>query len=373
MSDPIAFIDLQAQRRRLGNRIDQAILRVVNHGKYILGPEVKALEEELAEFAGSRRAITCSSGTDALLLILMAWEVGPDDAVFVPAFTFTSTAEVVALVGATPVFCDVLEESFNLDPASLEAAIEVTKRSGLKPRALIAVDLFGQPADYRLIARLARSHGLRILADAAQSFGATLHGRRVGTMADATATSFFPAKPLGCYGDGGAILTDDDSLANTIMSLRVHGKGSHKYDNQRVGINGRLDTLQAAVLREKLAIFGDEITARQQIAERYNTALEGVVGTPSLIEGSTSVWAQYTITTEQRDAIAARLKECGIPTAVYYMLPVNRQTAYRDYPTAPGGTPVSDDLSHRALSLPMHPYLDEATQDRIVATLREAA
>lgn len=369
---PIPFIDLQAQRRRLGERINQAVLRVLDHGKYILGPEVHQLETQLAEFSGARHAVTCSSGTDALLLILMAWEIGPKDAVFVPTFTFAATAEVVALLGATPIFCDVLVDSFNLNPKSLEAAIDVAKRHNLAPRAVIAVDLFGQPADYRHIEALATAHGLKILADAAQSFGATLDERRAGTMGDATATSFFPAKPLGCYGDGGAVLTADTDLAEAIVSLRVHGKGTDKYDNQRIGINGRLDTMQAAILLEKLAIFEDEIAARQAVADRYVAGLAGRVRVPELIDGATSVWAQYTIALENRDNLASTLKAHGIPTAIYYPRPLHLQSAYRDFPRASADLPVSERLARQVLSLPMHPYLEPQVQDGIIEVVRGA-
>jgi len=264
----IPFIDLGAQRERIGSRMDEAILRVVHHGKYIMGPEVHELEQRLARFCGARHCVTCANGTDALGLVLMAWGLGPGDAVFVPAFTFVATAEVVAWLGATPVFVDVLEDTFNMDPASLERAIEAAQGMELTPRAVIPVDLFGQPADYRQILPISETHGLWVLADAAQSFGAALDNRAVGTFGHATATSFFPAKPLGCYGDGGAVFTDDDELAATLRSLRVHGQGSDKYDNVRIGMNGRLDTMQAAVLLEKLAIFPAEIDARQAAADR---------------------------------------------------------------------------------------------------------
>lgn len=368
---PIPFIDLKAQRRRLGERIDTAVMRVVDHGKYIMGPEVSALEQQLAEFGGAAHAISCSSGTDALLLILKAWDVGPGDAVLVPAFTFAATAEVVALLGATPVFCDVREDTFNLDPDGIGPAVEAARSQSLRPRVIVAVDLFGQPADYGRITPIAREYGMKLLVDGAQSFGATLDGRRVGGFGDATAISFFPAKPLGCYGDGGAILTDDTAFAGVLDSLRAHGKGSDKYDNQRIGMNGRLDTIQAAVLLEKLSIFEDEIEARQRVAARYDAALGNIVGTPRLMPGATSVWAQYTVTTDGRDALADSLGKAGIPTAIYYPLPLNHQTAYRQFPTANGGTPVSDRLAARVLSLPMHPYLDDATQDRIVTAMRQ--
>ena len=369
-SDVIPFIDLASQRRRLGTRIDDAIARVLDHGQYIMGPEVKELELRLAAFAGVGHVVSCSSGTDALLLILMAWCVKPGDAVFVPTFTFASTAEAVALLGASPVFCDVLPDSFNLDPASLETAIGASRTAGLTPRAVIPVDLFGQPADYRRITAIARAHGIKVLADAAQSFGASLDGRRVGGLGDATATSFFPAKPLGCYGDGGAVLTDDGDLAALVTSLRVHGKGSHKYDNVRIGLNGRLDTLQAAVLIEKLAIFADEIAARQAIAAEYGRRLADVLAPPVVIDGATSAWAQYTLKLADRDGSAARLQDVGVPTAVYYPLPLHQQTAYRSYPTAPGGLPVAEDLAGQVLSLPMHPYLTQAVQERICAAVR---
>ncbi|PWC55333.1 DegT/DnrJ/EryC1/StrS family aminotransferase [Azospirillum sp. TSO22-1] len=372
---PVPFIDLAAQRRRLGSRIEAAMNRVLEHGQFIMGPEIKAFETQLAAFCGAKHAISCSSGTDSLQMVLMAWGVGRGDAVFVPTFTFASTAEVVAILGATPVFCDVLPDTFNMDPASLEAAIGAARAAGLTPRAVIPVDLFGQPADYRRIEPVARAHGLKLLADAAQSFGAELDGRKVGTIGDAASTSFFPAKPLGCYGDGGAILTDDDELAEALRSIRVHGKGSHKYDNARVGMNGRLDTLQAAVLIEKLSIFADEVAARQRIGRRYNERLEGIVAVPALLDGATSVWAQYTVKAEdaaRRDALGAALKAAGIPTAVYYPLPLHRQTAYRGFPAAPGGLPVSDALADQVISLPMHPYLDEAVQDRIVAAVAAA-
>jgi dTDP-4-amino-4,6-dideoxygalactose transaminase len=271
-----------------------------------------------------------------------------------------------------PVFCDVREDTFNLDTKSFEAAITHARTLGLKPRAVIAVDLFGQPADYDAITEIADTQGIAVLGDAAQSFGATYNGRRVGSLCPMTATSFFPAKPLGCYGDGGAVFADDPEVVERLKSLRAHGGGKDKYDNQRIGLNGRLDTIQAAVLLEKLAIFDDEIEKRQQVAEQYTERLGNIVGAPVVPHGLTSVWAQYTITTERRDAVAAHLRECGIPTAIYYPLPLNRQTAYGKYPTAPGDTPVSDRLAGQVISLPMHPYLSEETQDRIVSAVRAA-
>ena len=368
----IPFIDLQAQRARIGKSMDEAILRVVNHGSYIMGPEIRELEDRLSEFCGAKHCLTCANGTDALGIVLMAWDIGPGDAVFVPAFTFVATAEVVAWTGATPVFVDVLEDTFNMDPDSLEAAIAAAPEMDLVPRAVIPVDLFGQPADYRQILPIAEKHDLRVLADAAQSFGASLDNQAVGLFGDATATSFFPAKPLGCYGDGGAIFTDDDELADAMRSVRVHGQGSDKYDNVRIGINGRMDTIQAAVVLEKLKIFPEEIEARQVVAKRYNDALEDIAEVPLLAPGATSVWAQYTLKMQDRDTVQAACREAGVPTVVYYPIPLSRQTGYRSYPRAPGGTPASDALSRRVLSLPMHPYLDEAVQAEIVAAVRAA-
>ena len=372
---PIPFIDVAAQRRRLGRAIDEAVGRVLAHCQFINGPEVRALETELAAFCGARHAITCSSGTDALRLVLMAWGIGPGDAVICPTFTFCATAEVVALAGATPVLADVLPDSFNLDPASCEQAVATAKRAGLKPRAIIPVDLFGLPADHGAIAAIAAAHDLKVLDDAAQSFGATYRGRKLGTLATATATSFFPAKPLSCYGDGGAIFTDDDALASRIKSLRVHGESPNdKYDAQHIGITGRLDTIQAAVLLEKLKIFPEEIAARSVIAQRYAAGLAGVATVPRVGNELTSVWAQYTIRLApgRRDALAAALKRDGIPTAVYYAKPLNRQAAYQGFPVAEGGLPVSERLSGEVISLPMHPYLEPAVQDHIIAAVCRA-
>ena len=371
---PIPFIDLAAQRRRLGARIDEALARVTAHCQFILGPEVGALEAELAAFCGARHAVSCASGTDALLLALMAKGIGPGDAVICPAFTFCATAEAPALLGATPVLADVEAATFNLDLDSFERAIASARRLGLRPGAVIPVDLFGLPADHDSIAEVAEEHGLFVLDDAAQAFGATYKGRRLGALAHATATSFFPAKPLGCYGDGGAVFTDDDGLAETIRSLRVHGQGADKYDNARIGITGRLDTIQAAVLIEKLKIFPEEIEARQRIAQRYAEGLGEVVIVPRVPDVSTSVWAQYTIRLAPgaREGFSAALEREGIPTAVYYAKPLHRQTAYRHYPLADGGLPVSERLAEEVVSLPMHPYLDAPTQDRIIAAVRRA-
>jgi dTDP-4-amino-4,6-dideoxygalactose transaminase len=374
-AEPIEFIDLGAQRRRIGVRMDEAIRRVVDHGRFILGPEVGELERQLAEFCGAKHVLSCANGTDALGLGLMAKTAGPGQAVLVPSFTFAATAEVVAWVGATPVFVDVAADTFNMDPASLEAGIAAARRLGLRPAGVIPVDLFGQPAAYDEILAIAAAHGMWVMCDAAQSFGATYKSRRIGTIGDLTTTSFFPAKPLGCYGDGGAVFLDDDEAIGVLRSLRVHGQGSDKYDNVRVGMNARLDTMQAAVLLEKLRIFADEIAARRRVAARYGELLGDVVSIPEVPDGLTSVWAQYTVRLPagaDRDAVTAQLKAAGVPTAVYYAKPLHRQTAYRDYPVAGNGLPVSERLADEVLSLPMHPYLDAAVQDRIVLAIAAA-
>jgi dTDP-4-amino-4,6-dideoxygalactose transaminase len=371
---PLRFIDLLAQRERIGAAIDAAVQRVLAHGQYILGPEVKTLEADLAAFCGAREVISCANGTDALALVLMAKEVGPGKAVLCPSFTFAASAEVIAWVGASPVFVDVDAATFNIDPASLEAGIAKAKREGLTPVGVMTVDLFGQPADYDAIEPICAKHGLWLLSDAAQSFGARYKGRKVGTIGLATATSFFPAKPLGCYGDGGAVFTDDAELAAVLRSLRVHGEGADKYDNVRVGLNARLDTIQAAVLIEKLKVFADEIARRDAIAARYNDALADVATVPALAPGCTSVWAQYTLRVDpaRRDALAEALKAEGIPTAVYYRKPLHQQPAYRQHPCAGNGLPVSEALAREVISLPMHAYLEPADQDRIVAAVRKA-
>jgi dTDP-4-amino-4,6-dideoxygalactose transaminase len=373
--EPIPLIDIAAQRRRLGKSIDDAVSRVLNHCQFINGPEVTDLETALAAFSGAKHVVSCASGTDALLMVLMAKNIGPGDAVLCPSFTFCATGEAVALTGAAPVFVDVDESTFNMDPASLKRGIATARQRGLKPRAVIVVDLFGQSADHDAIGAVAEAEGLFVLDDAAQGFGASYKGRKLGTFGLATATSFFPAKPLGCYGDGGAIFTDDDELANTLRSIRVHGQGADKYDNVRLGLTGRLDTVQAAVLIEKLKIFDDEIAARNQIAERYARGLGNVVTVPRLASGCTSVWAQYTIRLPKgtdRDGFAAALKAQGIPTAIYYTKSMHQQTAYRDFPVAEGGLPASESLSEDVISLPMHAYLDEPTQDRIIRAVHGA-
>jgi dTDP-4-amino-4,6-dideoxygalactose transaminase len=371
----IPFIDVAAQRRRLGNAIDEAIARVLGHCQFINGPEVTQLEAALAAYSGAKHVVTCASGTDALLMVLMAKGYGRGDAVLCPSFTFCATGEVVVLTGATPIFVDVDEATFNMDMDSLRRGIATARRVGLKPRAVIPVDLFGQSADHDAIAAIAEAEGLFVLDDAAQGFGASYRGRKIGSLGHATATSFFPAKPLGCFGDGGAIFTDDAELAETLKSIRAHGQGSDKYDNVRIGLTARLDTMQAAILIEKLKIFDDEIAARNKIADRYARGLGNVVTVPRLAPGCTSVWAQYTVRLPKgvdRDGFAAALKAQGVPTAIYYPKSMHQQTAYRQFPVADGGLPVSERLSAEVISLPMHAYLDEATQDRVITAVRDA-
>ncbi|MBX3598209.1 MAG: DegT/DnrJ/EryC1/StrS family aminotransferase [Rhizobiaceae bacterium] len=363
------FIDLAAQQARLRPQLDRAIARVLDEGQYVMGPDVARFEKQLAEFCGAKHCLSCANGTDALQLALMALGVGNGDAVFVPSFTFAATAEIAPLVNATPVFVDVLPDTFNMDPESLKRAIAQAKDDGLRPAVVIPVDLFGLAADYNAIEAICRENNLRLVGDSAQGFGASYHGRITGSIGDIATTSFFPAKPLGCYGDGGATFTNDDELAALIDSYRVHGKGHHKYFNDRVGLNSRLDTLQAAILIEKLAIYGEELEARQRVADRYNAGLSNRYQTPYIPEGQTSVWAQYTLKTgskAERDGLMERAKAAGIPTVIYYPMPLHQQKAYKDFPRDPKGLTISEDLSQRVVSLPMHPYLDRETQDRII-------
>lgn len=367
----IPFIDLHAQRRRLGRQIPEAIDRVLQHGGFIDGPEVTALETALSQRCGDVQVVGVASGTAALLLAFLALKIGPGDAVIVPSFTFAATAEAVARVGATPVFADSDEDTYGIDVVSTAAAVASAERLGLRPRAIVPVDLFGQPVSYKTLTEFASRHDMAVVADAAQSLGATLSGEPVGTLGTMTATSFFPGKPLGCYGDGGAVMTSNDHLASMVRSLRVHGQGVDKYDNVRIGINGRLDTIQAAILLEKLTIFDSEIKLRQQVAQRYTDLLAEVVTTPRVDAAATSVWAQYTVQLDRRDEVARALKAEGIPTGIYYRRPLHLQSAYRSYPTAPG-LAVCERLAGRVLSLPMHPYLDEGTQERIAGAVVRA-
>ncbi|MDF7775440.1 DegT/DnrJ/EryC1/StrS aminotransferase family protein [Sphingomonas sp. AOB5] len=369
----VAFIDLEAQQARIRPQVDAAIKRVLDHGQYIMGPEIAELEAALASLSGAKHVVSCASGTDALLIGMMALGLKPGDAVLCPGFTYTATPEAIALLGATPIFIDVDGSDFNLDPAGIAAGTALARAKGLNPVGLIAVDLFGLPADYEAIR--AAAGDMWIIADAAQSLGAETPAGKVGTFGTITATSFFPAKPLGCYGDGGAILTDDPNLASICESIRLHGRSTiDKYDIERIGVNGRLDTIQAAILLQKLSIFEEEIALRQQVAARYNAAFADIAAVPPMSEGTTSVWAQYTLKVPpaRRDAIMAALKAKGIPTAVYYPRPLHHQGAYRHYPFTGNGLPVSESLSAEVMSLPMHPYLAEDEQDYIIAGVREA-
>jgi len=385
MSQPIAFIDLNAQRERLGKAMDDAILKAIHGGAYIMGPEVRECEAQLARFGQAPKALSCGNGTDALVLPLMAWDIGPGDAVFCPSFTFAATAEIMPWIGASPVFVDVDPDTYTMDPNHLEASIKAILAEGnLTPKVVIGVCLFGQPADYQALRAICDRYGLKLIADSAQGYGCTLHGKHPIHWADATTTSFFPAKPLGCYGDGGAVLVKDDKVFDLMDSFRVHGKAvksdlegktfdhDPKYMNMRIGMNSQLDTVQAAILLQKLSIFADEIEARNRVAKRYNEALRPHVHkVPKVIDGGVSIWAQYTIEVKGRDGLIAHLKSAQIPHAVYYPLPMHLQAPYAHFPRGPGGLPVTEDVMNRVISLPMHPYLDESTQDRIVAAVIE--
>ena len=386
------FIDLATQQKRIRDKIEANITAVLDHGKYIMGPEIKTLEQKLAEYAGVKHAIGCASGTDALLMALMALKVGPGDAVFTSPFTFIATAEVISLLGATPVYVDIDPESFNIDPAKLDQAVSALKSndpslhplpmtnspSPLIPKGIIGVDIFGLPAEYERIDAVAREHDLFVIEDAAQSFGAELNGKKAGSFGNIACTSFFPAKPLGCYGDGGMCFTDDDELANIMESVRVHGKGDHKYDNVRIGINGRLDSLQAAILLAKFDIFPEEIELRQKVADRYSALLgeNSQIKVPSIPSGATSAWAQYSVLAideNQRAALQNKLKEAEIPTAIYYPQPLHLQTAFSSLGYQAGDFPSSEDCARRIFSLPMHPYLTAEDQQKIAGSMVHAA
>jgi UDP-2-acetamido-2-deoxy-ribo-hexuluronate aminotransferase len=375
------FIDLKKQYERIRPRVHDRINEVLLHGKFIMGPEVAELEQQLASFVGCKHCVSCASGTDALLLSLMAHEIGPGDAIFTTPFTFIATAEVICLLGATPIFVDIDPDTYNIDPQKLKIMVEETKRgalpgttgpTNLTPKGIIPVDLFGLPADYDKINQVAKQHELFVLEDAAQSLGGSYKGKRVGNLTDIAATSFFPAKPLGGYGDGGAIFTNDNTTAERIRSLREHGKGSHKYDNVRIGINGRLDTLQAAVLLSKLEIFDSEIKERQEVAARYSNAFKDLAKTPHVPDGLLSAWAQYSLVTEKREIYLNKLKELGIPTAIYYPRPLHLQTAFSRLGHRQGDFPVAESVSDRIFSLPMHPYLDASDQHTIIEAMKKA-
>lgn len=382
------FIDLAAQQKRIRQNIDNRIRNVLDHGKYIMGPEVSELENRLASYTTVSHGIGCASGTDALLMALMANDIGPGDAVFTSPFTFIATAEVICLLGATPVFVDIDPFSFNMDPSLLKQAITSLQNSfgtdyplpieqamPLTPKGIIAVDLFGLPADYSAINSIAKANNLFVIEDAAQSFGAEYKRKKAGSLADIGCTSFFPAKPLGCYGDGGMCFTDNHELAGSLRSIRVHGKGTDKYDNIRIGINGRIDTMQAAILLAKFDIFPEEIKFRNQVAARYTDMLHGInkLSTPSIGQGYISAWAQYSLVvedSEQRAKYQSALKASNIPTAIYYPKPLHLQTAFKDLGYHEGDFPNSEKCSQTIFSLPMHPYLDEDAQKDIVSIIK---
>ena len=357
----IDFIDLKAQQSRIKAEIDAGIQRVLAHGQYILGPEVAELEEKLAAYVGAKYCITCANGTDALQIVQMAFGIGPGDEVITPGFTYIATAETVAVLGATPVYVDVNPKTYNLDVEKLEAAI--TPRT----KAIIPVSLYGQCADFNEINAIAAKYNLPVIEDAAQSFGATYKGRKSCNLSTVACTSFFPSKPLGCYGDGGAIFTNDEELAKVIRQIARHGQ-DRRYHHIRVGVNSRLDTLQAAILLPKLAILDDEMQARQRVADTYSKLLNeaGILTTPFIEEHNQSAWAQYTIQVENRDDVQAKLKAQGIPTAVHYPIPLNKQPAVAN---ANVSLPVGDAIAERVMSLPMHPYLTAEAQEKIVAAL----
>ncbi len=367
------FIDLATQQERIRPLIETGFKKILDHGQYILGPEIKEIEEKLAAFTGRPYAISVASGTDALLMPLLAERVGPGDAVFAPTFTFIATAGAIALTGATPVFVDIDPETFNIDPVKLEEAIRKTgSAKKLTPKGIIPVDLFGQPADYKAIQAIADKHGLFVLEDAAQSFGGSQNGRKAGALARVAGTSFFPAKPLGCYGDGGMIFTDDKGIHEQLLSIRVHGQGTDKYTNVRIGINGRMDSLQAAVLLAKMTIFPEEIERRQEVAARYDRLLAGAVKTPLIRQGNTSAWAQYSVLHPRRDEVIKKLRDNGIPTAVYYPIPLHLQEAFANLGYRQGDFPVAEKIAGEIFSLPMHPYLEPQAQEKIAEIIKQS-
>lgn len=386
------FIDLSLQQKRIRAGIENRIRRVLDHNQYIMGPEVGLLESELAKYTGTKHAISCSSGTDALLLALMAYGVGPGDAVITTPFTFVATAEVISLLGAAPIFADIEPDTFNISADAVQAAFdalsgkkggnyplpEFCRRQELRVRGIIGVDLFGLTADYSRLNDFARKHGLFVIEDAAQSFGAEQQGKRACSLADIGCTSFFPSKPLGGYGDGGMCFTDDDSLAEKIESIRIHGQGADKYQNVRIGINGRLDTFQAAVLLSKMEIFPEELQLRREKADRYSSLLDdaaSVVICPKITKGFLSAWAQYSVLTKKgvgRPELQEKLKKADVPTAIYYPTPLHLQPAYAGLGYRQGDFPVSEDYASRIFSLPFHPYLVDADQESIASLLKIA-
>jgi len=369
----ISFIDLAVQQKRIREKVEEGIRKILDHGQYIMGPEVAEAEKRLAEFAGVAHCLTCSSGTDALLMALMAYDVEPGDAIFTTTFTFIATAEVIALLGATPVFVDIDPDTFNMNPDLIPAAIEKATREGYTPRGIIPVDIFGLPADYDRILEIARQNGLFVIDDACQGFGGVYRGRKLGAIGDIAATSFFPAKPLGVYGDGGAVFTDNDELAALMRSVRIHGMGPDKYDNARIGINGRFDTMQAAVLLPKLEIFPEELQLRREVANAYSQRLKDVVKLQRIPEGYESAWAQYSIVSPEKNKIIAALNAAAIPTAVYYPIPLHLQQAFKYLGYSKGDFPVSEAVAKEIFSVPMHPYLPLGQIEEITGIIRAAA
>ncbi len=365
------FIDLVTQQDRIRPYLEEAIKKVLDHGQYVMGPEVKELEADLKKFTGSKFALTCANGTDALTLALMAWNIGPGDAVFVPAFTYVATAEAPAQLGATPFFVDVNEHDFNINIESLKQAIVDAKNLNLRPSVIISVDLFGYPSDFDLIKKISLDENIKLLIDGAQSFGGEYKNKRVGSMGDITTTSFFPAKPLGCYGDGGAIFTGDDELADKIDSIRLHGKGNQKYDNIRIGLNSRLDTLQAAILIEKLKIFPEELELREKVSNIYSSKLENLnyLKVPKLQDHVKSAWAQYTLIVQNRTDIMSKLQSKDIPSVIYYPKTLDTQDGYKKFPSVSSGLDVSHHLMDSVMSLPMHPYLSEEKIEEITQVI----
>mgnify|MGYP001288685956 CR=1 FL=1 len=370
-TEPVNFIDLNAQQKTIRENLELAINRVLDHGNYIMGPEVLEFEKMLKDFTRSKNVFSCANGTDALTIAMMALEFKAGDIVFVPSFTYIASAEAAALLGITPFFVDVDEETFNISAESLKLGIKEARKLNLNPVGIIAVDLFGQPADYNEIRTIASKEGLKIIADGAQSLGATFYDKNVGLLGDISTTSFFPAKPMGCYGDGGAIFTDSDVLAEKINSIRLHGRGAEKYDHTRLGVNSRLDTIQAAILIEKLKIFPKEIQMRNEIAKTYNKIFKdcNYIKTPKIRDGIISTWAQYTLIVDKRDEFQKKLRDIGIPSVIYYPKPLSKQPGYKNYPSVSSGTPVSERLCKEVLSLPMHPYLKKSTIEDITNIL----
>ena len=365
-TENMRFIDLACQQSKIRKKIDKAISNVLDHGNYIMGPEVRSFEEDLRKFTNVRNVISCANGTDAISIALMAWNVGPGDAIFVPSFTYVESAEAPAQLGATPFFVDVDANTFNINAESFKNAVIDAKKLGLTPKVVIAVDLFGLPSFTNNLGEIAKNENIKVLVDAAQSFGSSVDGIKTGNFGDITTTSFFPAKPLGCYGDGGAIFTNDDSIADIINSIRLHGKGNQKYDNVRIGMNSRLDTIQAAILIEKLKIFPQELIERERVASRYSSHLKDYVKTPIIPSNVQSAWAQYTLIVPNRDKLQKNLSNHNIPSVIYYPKSLSQQEGYKHFPKVYEGVRISETLSCEVLSLPMHPYLDNLQIDKII-------